>query len=361
MTRARTRTRARALLAVASTAAVVLLAVACGSDGGGTADSGERPTITIVTYSSYVLDPEVERATERELGVEIEVSAAGDGAEALSAAILTAGNPEGDVFFGVDNALMGRAAASGVFEELDPGDLPDLSSIPAALQLDDSGTMVPVDVGPVCVDYDRQWFEERSLEPPASFEDLADPRYRDLLVVESPVTSTPGLIFLLATHAAFGDDAGDYWRRLVANGVSVAGSWDDAWYGQYTVGGGDRPLVVSYASSPPAEVVFAETPIEEPRSAVVTATCADQIEFAAVLAGTDHPAEARAVVNAMLGERWQASLPLANFVYPAREGVEVPEVFARFAPRPADAIQLDPATVDEHRDAWIDEWRQIAE
>lgn len=350
----------RLLLAVALAA---VTSVGCRGDDGNAGRSGSngdaRPTITIVTYDSYVLDDDVKAQVEADLGVRLRVRSAGDGAEALSAAILTAGRPDGDVFFGVDNTLLSRAIAGDVFEPVDEADLPNLAAIPDELRLDDTGSLVPVDVGPVCVDYDAQWFAERDLEPPTRLEDLVDARYRDLLVVESPVTSTPGLVFLMATHAALGDEAEEFWAQLVDNGVSVAGSWDDAWYTQYTVSGGDRPLVVSYASSPPAEVVFSETGATEPRSKVIEATCADQIEFAGVLRGTEHPDLAAAVVNAMLGEAWQESLPLANFVYPARADVEVPDVFATFAPRPTGTIQLDPDVVNDHRDERVDRWREI--
>ena len=324
-------------------------------------NSAETPTITIVTYSSYVLDEEVQAKVEKDLGVKLEISATGDGAEALTAAILTAGRPEGDIFFGVDNTLLSRAVAGNLFVPLDPADVSNLAEIPEELLLDESGQLVPIDVGPVCVDYDQQWFAERGLEPPVSLQDLTDPKYRDLLVVQSPVTSTPGLVFLMATHALLGDDADAFWQGLVDNGVSVAGSWDDAWYSQYTVSGGDRPLVVSYASSPPAEVFYSEGAVTTPRTAVIETTCADQVEFAGVLDGSKHVDKATEVINAMLDIAWQESLPLTNFVYPARPDAAEPDLFTQFAPRPAASTVLDPAEIDERRDEWIDDWRSIVE
>lgn len=350
----------RRLAALATALALVALA-GCGDDDSTSDASDGSPTITIVTYSSYVLDEAVQAKVEKELGVKLEVNATGDGAEALSAAILTAGRPEGDIFFGVDNTLLSRALDGDVFQETPSSDLPNLADLPEDLQLDRTGRLVPIDVGPVCVDYDQQWFTEHQIAPPTSLQDLTKPEYKDLLVVESPVTSSTGLVFLMGTHSALGDDAAQFWKDLVANGVSVAGSWDDAWGAQYTVSGGDRPLVVSYASSPPAEVVYSEGKVTTPRTGVVEATCADQIEFAGILRGTEHPTEAAKVLNAMLGEEWQASLPLANFVYPARPGIEEPDVFAQFAPRPTKTIALDPTAIGEHRDEWVDEWRQIAE
>lgn len=356
--------RNRWVAVVALMATAAMMSSACGGDTNPKDDddaSEGPPTITIVTYSSFVLDDTVKARVEDELDVQLEVRASGDSAEALSAAILTAGRPEGDIFFGVDNTLLTRALSADLFDEVESVDIPNLEAVPDDLRLDRSGRMVPIDVGPVCVDFDREWFDEHQLVPPANLEELTLPLYKDLLVVESPVTSSPGLVFLMATYAALGDGAEQWWADLVSNGVSVAGSWDDAWNAQYTVNGGDRPLVVSYASSPPAEVFYSEGALEKPRTGVIESTCAEQIEFAGVLAGGGHPEEARDVLNAMLAEPWQASLPLTNFVFPARDDVTLPDVFESFAVRPATVIELDPEVVDAERDARIDRWRQQVE
>lgn len=350
--------------AVALLATAALVSTSCGGDSSSNAEDttpAGPQTITIVTYSSFVLDDALKSQVEEDLDVKLEIRASGDSSEALSAAILTAGRPEGDIFFGVDNTLLTRALSTDVFDTVDADDLPNLDGIADELKLDTSGRLVPIDVGPVCVDFDREWFDKRQLVPPTSLEELVLPLYKDLLVVESPVTSSPGLVFLMATYSALGDGAEQWWSDLVANGVSVAGSWDDAWNAQYTVNGGDRPLVVSYGSSPPAEVFYSEGNLTTPRTGVIEATCAEQVEFAGVLAGGKQPERARAVLNEMLGEPWQASLPLANFVFPARSGVELPTVFEEFAVRPSAMIELDPKVVDAERDERIDRWRQQVE
>ncbi|NLA35859.1 MAG: thiamine ABC transporter substrate-binding protein [Actinobacteria bacterium] len=334
-----------------------------GSSGATSAAAGSdaaRPTIRIVTYDSFVLDPDVEAAIEAKLGVDLAISASGDGAEALAAAILTAGRPEGDVFFGVDNILLSRALSEDVFVAHDDAELANLEAIPAALRMDETNSLVPIDVGPVCVDYDAAWFAERGIEPPTDLASLAEERYAKLLVLQSPVTSTPGLVFLMATHAALGDGAEEYWRRLVDGGAQIVSGWTEAWYERYTANGGEYPLVLSYASSPPAEVFYSDGAVTEPLSKVLTETCAEQVEFAGVLRGSANEALATKVLDELLSLDYQQSLPLANFVYPARPDAELPELFERFAPRPAAAITLDPTVIDENRDRWIDQWRKIA-
>lgn len=334
-------------------------AAACGSndpdDGAGATG---HPTLTLVTYDSFVLDDTVKALVESKLGIRLKVVQRGDAAAALSTAVLTAGKPEGDVFFGVDNTLLSRALAADVFVE-SKVEVPD--SVVASLRLDSTGRLVPIDTAPVCINYDRDWFDEHDLAPPTSMDSLADPAYRGLLAIESPVTSSPGLVFLLGVASALGADADAFWASLAANDVAVAGSWDDAWNAMYTVNGGDRPLVLSYASSPPAEVFYSEGALSEPRSGVIESTCITQVEFAGVLRGSSHPALAARLVQEMLGADWQAALPLTNFVFPARSDAAIPEEFSSFATVPANPIRLDPATVASIRDRLVDRWRTVME
>jgi thiamine transport system substrate-binding protein len=350
--------------AVASIAALTLLgAVSCGDDGdseeGDRADesSGE---VVLVTYDAFALPEEAARTFEERFGRRIEVVAAGDSGALLAGALLSAGAPQGDVLFGVDNTT-----ATQVLEE------PLLSPVaPAALERVDPTTrlpgelgelLVPIDTGDVCVNADVGWFADHGLELPTSFESLTDPRYRDLLVVESPVSSSPGLAFLLGTVSSSGADAWpEYWQDLRAVGVRVAPSWDDAYYNDYTVNGGDRPLVVSYASSPPAEVVFSEGARTEPASTVLQGTCVAQVEYAGVLDGAPHPEAAAELVEFMLSDEWQSALPLSNFVYPVTD-VVLPEEFTRWAPRPPSSVQVDAIEVGARRDEWIEQWRAVME
>jgi thiamine transport system substrate-binding protein len=209
---------------------------------------------------------------------------------------------------------------------------------------------------------DTGWFAEKGQAPPASFEDLVDPAYRDTLVVENPASSSPGLAFLLATVAHFGDPGYlEFWEQLRDNGVEVVEDWDTAYYSSFTGGSedGTRPVVVSYASSPPATIYFAEEPKPiEPTTASVETTCFRQVEFAGILRGTDHEEEARQLIDFLVGEDLQSELPLTNFVYPVRKGVPLPQLFVDFAPPAADPLTIAPEDIAEHRDEWIEAWTQ---
>ncbi len=318
------------------------------------------PKVVVVTYDAFALPEAAAAAFESETGASIEVVAAGDSGSMLAGALLSAGAPEGDVIFGIDNTTAAEAASADLLEPYQPEAASALGAELAAPQ-DVAGQLTPIDTSEVCVNVDDEWFAAKGVPVPTGFEDLADPRYADLLAVESPVNSSPGVAFLLGTVETYGTDGfADYWERLRDNGVQVAPSWDDAYYNDYTVSGGDRPLVVSYASSPPAEVVFSEGTRTEPASSVMTDTCVTQVEYAGVLKGAEHPELARELIDFMLTDAWQQELPLSNFVYPVTDA-PLPEEFQQWAPRPPAPITIDVEAVDANRDEWIEQWRSVME
>jgi thiamine transport system substrate-binding protein len=288
----------------------------------------------------------------------VEILVAGDTGTMLSKAELTAGNPEGDVMWGVDNTFLSRAVDAEVFEPYTSDVVDELA--PELVALVPDGLVTPVDFGDVCVNYDRGWFAERGLDPPASLGDLTAPEYAGLLVVENPATSSPGLAFLLATVAAYGEDGWQaYWESLDANEVAVVDGWTEAYYERFTWAGGDRPLVVSYGSSPPYEVLFADPPLDEAPTGVIESTCFRQVEFAGVLRGTEAPDEARRLVDFLASERFQREVALNLFVFPANTGVDLDPAFEQFAVIPDDPFTVDPATIGANREAWTDEWTSI--
>jgi thiamine transport system substrate-binding protein len=349
----------RSAAALLTTAAAVALVATCGSDG-----ADEPVTLSLVVYDSFptegtTLHDALGEFTDSS-GIGVRILAAGDAGTMSSKAELTAGNPEGDVMWGVDNTLLSRAQRARVFSPYETSELSALA--PELVALVPGREATPVDFGDVCINYDIAWFAEHGLEPPATLADLADPAYRDLLVVENPGQSSPGLAFLLATVAEFGEDGWqEYWRDLRANGVEVVGSWDSAYYERFSgsSGRGPRPLVVSYGSSPPAEVLFADPPRQDAPTAVVADTCFRQVEFAGVLRGTEHEEEARELVDFLAGERFQQEIALNLFVYPARTDVALPDAFTRFSVVPAEPLTVEPAQITARREEWVDEWTQI--
>jgi thiamine transport system substrate-binding protein len=348
---------------VASVAIAVVLATvaaACGSDSTASATTSSRSkdkgAVQLLTYDGYALPDPAAKDFEKQQDLTLKMTTADDAGAALSQVLLTAGHPSADVFFGVDNTFLTKALASDAFVKYEPK---ALAEIPADFKMDPSGRFTPVDAATVCVDYDKGWFSSHHLAPPTDLATLGEKQYQNLLVVEDPALSSPGLAFLAATHATFGAATDDYWRKLKANGVLVASSWDDAWNSRYSGTAGDRPLVVSYASSPPAEVVDGNGKVKEPKTGVIESTCFNQVEFAAILKGAPHMAAAKKLVDEMVSKSWQEGLPLSNYVYPVLPGASMPPVFQQWAVVPSHPISISAQEIGAHRDEWIDSWRSI--
>ncbi len=351
----------RPIRALAPLIALALAASGCstigdGSSGDGTATgSGTAPDrVVLVTHESFVLPKPLLREFEQESGFDLVVRATGDAGILTNKLVLTKDDPLGDVAFGVDNTFASRAVDAGVFA---PYDAP----LPAgaeqyALPGDDEHALTPVDNGSVCVNVDDTWFAAHDLAEPTSLDDLTDPAYQDLFVLPGAATSSPGMAFLLTTIAAYGDGWQDYWTRLMDNGAKLTAGWSDAYEVDFTQGGGsgDRPIVLSYDSSP----AFTVSGGKSSTSALLD-TCFRQVEYAGVLDGAANPDGAQQLVDFLLSPQVQAALPESMYVFPVDSSVELPKEWAKFAQQPTDPYEVDPASISEHRDEWLRDWSDV--
>ncbi|MBT3322150.1 MAG: thiamine ABC transporter substrate-binding protein [Anaerolineae bacterium] len=320
----------------------------------------EPDMLTIMTHDSFAISEEVVLAFEEAHDVKVVFLASGDAGSSLNKAILTKGAPLADLLFGVDNTFLSRALDAEIFESYDA---PALAEIPAEFQLDSENRAIPVDFGDVCINYDKAYFAEHDLDLPASFEDLLKPEYAVLLVVENPATSSPGLAFLFATIAHFSEDGYlDYWQGLRDNGVIVADGWETAYYTHFSAssGQGPQPMVVSYGSSPAAEVIFAERELDDAPTASLLGEnmCFRQIEFVGILTGTEKRELAEAFIDFMLSTEFQEDLPMQMFVYPVLPSANLPAEFVDYAEQPSTPATLDSALITENREQWIADWTQ---
>ena len=319
----------------------------------------EPQTITVMTHDSFAIGEEVVKAFEADNNAKVSFIQSGDAGSILNQAILTKDAPIADILFGVDNTFLSRALDADIFETYQSSALTNISD---EFKLDPSNRALPVDYGDVCINYDKNYFAENNLAIPKIFEDLAKPEYKDLLVVENPATSSPGLAFLLATHAHFGDSYLDYWKSLKANGVVVVDGWETAYYTNFSAssGKGPQPMVVSYASSPAAEVFFASEPLtESPTASIVTSDmCFRQIEFVGILKNTLNQALAQKFVDFMLSQQFQEDMSLNMFVYPVNKNAQLPEVFTNFAQVAESPAALSYSEIATNRDTWIEAWTQ---
>jgi thiamine transport system substrate-binding protein len=318
----------------------------------------EVRTLTVMTHDSFAISEDIIAMFEDEHDVRVQFVRSGDTGTALNQAILTKGNPLADVFYGVDNTFLTRALAEDLFT---PYDSPLLAYIPDVFKLDPSNHALPVDYGDVCINYDKAYFNVHDLPVPASLEELIDPQYAGLLATQNPATSSPGLAFLMATIAHFGEDGYlDYWAALKQNGLVVVSNWETAYYTNFSgsTGQGPQPMVVSYGSSPAAEVVFAETELDQaPTGSIIGPdTCFRQIEFVGILRNAANPDLAGDFIDFMLSVPFQEDIPLQMFVFPVNQDARLPEAFLEHVQIPSQPASLAPELIDAHREAWIDAW-----
>jgi thiamine transport system substrate-binding protein len=352
---------------IAAMGTLAILAMGCSSSPASTGSSAQsndstdgQVTLTLLAHESFTPTPGIFDAFTAATGITVDIVLSGDTGQLITKAVLTSGNPEGDVLWGVDNTLLSRALEADVFSAYET---PNTTFMDASLLLDIPGHEVtPVDSGDVCINYDIAWFKSRNIAPPLTLDALTNKQYANLLVVPSALSSSPGLAFLMATIAEFGTDGWQpYWKSLRDNGVMVADGWTQAYNIEFSgaSGKGDRPIVVSYSSSPPAEVIFADPPVDAAPTAVASLTCFEQIEYAGILRGTKHEAEAKLLIDYLTDLTFQNDLPLTQFVFPVHSGAVFPEAFTKYALRPENPLRLEANVIATNRIAWLDEWSAI--
>src|SRR6478752_5250226 len=337
---------------LAPTLAVVLAASACSLVGGddesgnGSASGEASKRVVLVTHESFVLPKELQKQFEEESGYELETRASGDAGALTNKLVLTKDNPLGDVAFGVDNTFASRALDEGVFA-------PYTAKLPEGadqylLEGDDDQALTPIDNANVCVNIDDTWFADKGVAPPKTL---------DHFVTSGAATSSPGMAFLLTTVAAYGAEWPDYWERLMRNGAKLTDGWSDSYQVDFTQGGGkgDRPIVLSYDSSPAFTIADDGTST----TSALLDTCFRQVEYAGVLAGAENPDGAEALVDFLLTPEVQAALPDSMYVFPVDSSVELPAEWAKFAKQPTDPWQVDPADISDNRDDWLREWSDL--
>lgn len=332
-----------------------------GAEASGSA--GAEPTeVVLLAHESFNLSKQLRKRFRETTGYRLTVRAAGDAGALVNKLVLTEGSPTGDVAFGIDNTYGSRAVDSAVLAEheveLPPG--VDAYNLPGG-----EDVLVPVDNGNVCVNIDTGWFADRDIKPPKHFEDLVDKPYKGLFVTPAATTSSPGMAFLLATIAHFGEAEGEggeggwqgYWEELTENGTKITAGWSDAYYVDFTLGGegGKRPIVLSYDSSP------AFTLNDDGTESLSKALdgCYQQVEYAGLLEGAANPEGGRALLEFLLSPEVQESLPESMYVFPVRDDVELPPDWAKFAVQPTEPLSVDPADITENRERWLREWTDI--
>ncbi|WP_369796333.1 thiamine ABC transporter substrate binding subunit [Snodgrassella sp. CFCC 13594] len=305
--------------------------------------------VRLAVHKSFELPPAVLAQFERANKVKLTVIKVGSGNEMLNKLILTRANPIADAVYGLDNSNIAKAKQLGVLAAQQPASRAVNATLPYALAMD---------YGYVSINYDKAWFQKHQKPLPKSLADLAKPAYKNLLVVPSPATSSTGLGFLMANIGGMGEKRTmAWWAQMRQNGVKVTKGWSDAYYTDFTLNGGSRPMVVGYATSPAAEVHFSKGKYTTPPTGnlLLPAGVFRQVEGAAVLNKAKQPALAAKLVQYLQSNAVQQAIPEAMWVYPAVKGTPLPKTFA-LTPAPRSAWQPNPADMSRQQQRWVSEW-----
>jgi thiamine transport system substrate-binding protein len=303
----------------------------------GCADTSREQTVTLVAHDSFAISDESIAEFEGQSGYRLEILRAGDAGSLTNRLVLTKESPIGDVVFGIDNTFRGVADENQIID----------------------GSLSEVNYSDVCFNYDRVWFEQNKIAPPTAWKDLTDSTYRGLTVVSNPLTSSPGLAFLATTVAGFGEDVFEsYWQELKANEVKVASGWEEAYFTEFSgsAGMGSYPIVLSYSSSPAAEIR------DDGKSQTVALLdeCFRQIEYIGVLEGAPNREGAKELVEFLLSESFQSTMPGLMYVYPVNQDAKIPSEWSKFGPMARSTIGED-LDIALNRVLWQDKWSAIFE
>ncbi len=318
--------------------------------------------ISILTHNSFNAPKELVAEFEKRTGHTLEFVSGGDGLALVSQSVLNRNQPRFDLVYGLDNGSLDRVLNRfDIFEATRPQGAGNLRP---ELKLDPQGRLWPVDFGDVTFNYDLKYLKEKGLAAPRTVRELTDPVWKDRVVVSSPQSSSPGMALLMLTVALFGEEGYlDYWKALKANGLMIAPNWESAYYDHFSATGGDRPVVLSYATSPAAEMIYSSVKPEAPGTAALLdqGQALRQVEFVGLLKNAPHREAALVALDWFLSAEFQREVPMSMFVYPASTEAPLPEVFERFAPPAADPVVMDANLVSDKAELWRRQWRELME
>jgi len=300
-----------------------------------------KEPVTLVAHDSFVISDQLKTEFENTSGYELKIVRAGDAGAMTSKLVLTKDAPIADVVFGIDNTFAPVARANSII----------------------AGELKPVDYADVCFNIDTAYFKEQNLEVPTDWRDLSKPKYKNLTVIENPNTSSTGLAFLASTYDAFPPatagvfpSAVSWWLAFRDNGVKVAGSWENAYYTDFSgsAGKGNYPVVLSYSSSPADELDSQGNP----RTQAIRKDCFRQTEYVGVLKNATNGKGADALVKFMLSKIFQKALPESMYVYPIDQSVSIPDSWLKNA-APAVSTIGSGLDIEKHRESWLNDYNWV--
>lgn len=319
---------------------------------------GKKENLVVYTYDSFVSwGPAkfMEKTFQERYHIPVEFVATGDSRQMLAQLIAEAqaGKTDADVFIGIERSDLPKIEGKDLFEPLSKEEVPLLSQVSKDIRFDPQNRLLPYEYGYITLVYDRKVLKDE--EVPHTFQELTDPTYKDMLIVEDPRTSSPGYSLLLWTIYQYGEDYLDYWKRLKPNILTVTKGWSEAYTGLFL--SGEAPMVVSFSTDTAYSVMEKDTA----RYGVLLLNNQGYLNIygMGVVKGTDNPKLAKKFINFILSTEVQEKIPTTEWMFPANPNALLPVNFYQYAVKPPVAAALDLELIAENSDRWLKEWAQL--
>lgn len=304
--------------------------------------------LVVYTYSSFAtgIAQKVIPIFEKQNNVTVKLQSFGDAGNVLARLILEKDQPKADVVVGLDQPLLRRAVSEGLLIQFVPQ---SISKVKEKELLDKQGYGTPFDYGAIALVYNAQKIKN----PPTSFKELLDERFRKELVIQDPRTSSTGLSFMLWTIAVFGENGFlEYWKNLKNNILTITPGWDEAFSMLET---GEADIMVSYATD--GAYSYHEYGSLKYLPIVMEEGAFVQIEYAAIVKGSKNIELAKKFIEFVLSEEFQSQIPLNQWMYPVIE-INLPEAY-KYAPKIDKVLSFDYSIFDQKGKEWLEQWAKV--
>jgi thiamine transport system substrate-binding protein len=310
--------------------------------------------LRVMVHSSFSLPKPLLAQFEAKNNIKLAILKGGDAGEMLNKLILTRAQPVADVVFGIDNTLVGKALAAGVLEPT----LPQTTGAPDAIL---GAALAAVDYGFVTLNFDKAAVAKSGVALPKSLQELTLPAYKNWLVIPNPATSSTGYAFMLATISAMGEEpAFAWWAQMRRNGLKVVKGWSEAYDTDFARNKGSYPLVVSYATSPAAEVFYSKEKITAAPTASLNLKGGvfRQVEGVGLVKGGGQRVAALKFIDFLRSNPVQEALQTEMWMYPVQANITRAELM-RYAVEPV-AFEAPAAQVVASQGAnWVARWTKV--
>lgn len=280
--------------------------------------------LRILTYSTFVgpmgPGPEIFNTFKKQNNCDIDVVSVNDAGLLLERLKLAPASQPFDLVIGLDQYLLGEAAAQFQWKALSVANPGELHSEAVAFG---TSPFIPYDWSPLGFIY-----RQGEVEPPREMKDLLKESYKGKIALQDPRASSPGLQFLNWVRDVQGAKTPEYLQALKPSVQSVSPSWSFS-YGLFMKN--QASLVFTYLTSlvyhweNEKDLRFQMASFKEGHPV--------QVEYAAVTANCRDCALAEALVLSLLDSQNQKIIMKRNFMFPVVKGIEsTEEVFKKLPP-----------------------------